>query len=144
MSTASKYSLVKPTVNTPFKIDFDWWKAHDQNWRIYLLSFLCDEHRAVYENVDPKAMIDLTDPQTAEVHPVDGLQHTLLTHCALQPDFINSRTTLVDAVFRVFLANENKALTPLELSAEIGRPAETILRTLSGPRVYQGIRPSPE
>jgi hypothetical protein len=87
-------------------------------------------------------MIDLIDPQTAEVHPVAGLQHTLLTHCALQPDFINSRTTLVDAVFRVLLANENKALTPLELSAQIGRPAETILRTLSGPRVYQGIRPS--
>ncbi len=31
-------SLVKPTIDTPFKIDFDWWMNHDRDWRVYLRS----------------------------------------------------------------------------------------------------------
>lgn len=141
MSATGKFSLVKPTIHTPFKIDFEWWKTHDHNWRVYLYSFLCTEHQVVFENVGNQSMIDWVDPQTAEVHQVDGLQHTLITHCAVQPDFVTSNTTLVDAVFRVLLANGNKPVSPMELSELTGKSADTILRTLSGPRVYQGIRP---
>ncbi len=141
MSATGKFSLVKPTIYTPFKIDFEWWKTHDHNWRVYLYSFLCAEHQVVFENVGNQSMIDWVDPQTAEVHQVDGLQHTLITHCAVQPDFVTSNTTLVDAVFRVLLANGNKPVSPMELSELTGKSADTILRTLSGPRVYQGIRP---
>jgi hypothetical protein len=49
----------------------------------------------------------------------------------------------VDAVFRAFLANGNKALTSNELSRVINRPAQTILRTLAGStgQIYKGIRP---
>lgn len=141
MSATGKFSLVKPTIQTPFKIDFEWWKTHDHNWRVYLYSFLCMEHQVVFENVGNQSMIDWIDPQTAEVHQVDGLQHTLITHCAAQPDFVTSNTTLVDAVFRVLLANGNKPVSPMELSELTGKSADTILRTLSGPRVYQGIRP---
>ena len=48
---------------------------------------------------------------------------------------------LVHAVFRVFLADGNTPLSPTELAERLGRPAPTILRTLSTPRVYKGIRP---
>lgn len=142
MTVTAKFSLVKPTIQTPFKIDFEWWKSHDHNWRVYLYSFLCPEHQALFENVEDQSLIDWVDPQTAEVIQVDGLQHTLITHCAKQPEFVDSTTTLVNAVFRILLANGNKAMTPLELSEQTGKTAETILRTLSGPRVYQGIRPA--
>jgi hypothetical protein len=37
-----------------------------------------------------------------------------------QPDFITDNTALVDAVFRVFLANGNRPMSPLELEQEIG------------------------
>ena len=49
----------------------------------------------------------------------------------------------MDAVFRVFIANGNQPLSPEELTDRIGRPgqANTILRTLSGARVYKGLRP---
>ncbi|MHB0922839.1 MAG: hypothetical protein ACYC6H_05590 [Bellilinea sp.] len=141
MSATGKFSLVKPTIHTPFKIDFEWWKTHDHNWRVYLYSFLCPEHQVVFENVSNQSMIDWVDLQTAEVNQVDGLQHTLITHCAVQPEFVTSNTTLVDAVFRVLLANGNKPVSPSELSELTGKSADTILRTLSGPRVYQGIRP---
>jgi hypothetical protein len=72
---------------------------------------------------------------------VDGIQHILTTHCARQSDFLTRTTTLVDSVFRVFLANGNQPLTIQELSDKIGKPAVTLLRTLSGPKVYYGIRP---
>lgn len=142
MISAGKFSLVKPTIETPFKIDFEWWKTHDHNWRVYLFSFLCAEHQQVFENVGDQAWIDWIDPETAEVTQVDGLQHILMTHCALQPEFVNSTTTLVDAVFRVLLSNGNTPISPAELSDRVNKPADTILRTLSGPRVYQGIRPA--
>ena len=142
MISAGKFSLVKPTIETPFKIDFEWWKTHDHNWRVYLFSFLCTEHQQVFENIGDQAWIDWIDPETAEVTQVDGLQHILMTHCALQPDFVNSTTTLVDAVFRVLLSNGNTPISPAELSDRVNKPADTILRTLSGPRVYQGIRPA--
>lgn len=142
MISAGKFSLVKPTIETPFKIDFEWWKTHDHNWRVYLFSFLCTEHQQVFEKVGDQAWIDWIDPETAEVTQVDGLQHILMTHCALQPDFVNSTTTLVDAVFRVLLSNGNTPISPAELSDRVNKSADTILRTLSGPRVYQGIRPA--
>ena len=72
---------------------------------------------------------------------VDGLQHVLMTHCAKREGFLTEHTTMVDAVFRTLLANGNAPMTPGELSARLGRPAEMILRTLSGPQVYKGIRP---
>lgn len=86
-------------------------------------------------------MIDWIDPDTAEVFSVDGLQHTLMTHCARQPDFLTLTTSLVDSVFRIFLANGNTPLTPTQLGEVTHRPPETILRTLSGSTVYKGIRP---
>lgn len=142
MIATGKFSLVKPTIQTPFKIDFEWWKTHDHNWRVYLFSFLCAEHQAMFEKVENQLYVDWIDPETAEVSQVDGLQHILMTHCAAQPEFVNSQTTLVDAVFRVLLSNGNTAISPTDLSERIGKSANTILQTLSGPRVYQGIRPA--
>ncbi len=141
MSEVKHFSMVKTTVNTPLHIDFDWWQSHDHNWMIYLHSCLCPEHQETFANAGEKIQIDWVDPETAEVHTVDGLQHILMTHCAKQPGFITSNTALVDSVFRVFLANGNTPQTPTELSEVIGRPAETILRTLAGAVIYKGIRP---
>jgi hypothetical protein len=81
------------------------------------------------------------DPKTAEVKPVDGIQHALMSHCARRPEFVTEQTALVEAVFRLFLTNENMPMTAEELGALLHRPAMTILRTLSGPRVYKGLRP---
>lgn len=142
MIESKRFSLVKPTKDTPFHIDFDWWKKHDSNWHIYLHDMLCAEHQASYANMDDDVEIDWIDPETAEITAVDGLQHVLISHCARQSDFRESYTTVVDGVFRELLANGNQPLTPVELSEKIGRPADTILRTIAGPQVYKGIRPT--
>jgi hypothetical protein len=136
-----RFSLIKPTLNTRFHIDFDWWSKNDRSWRVYLRSNLCPEHQKMFEEDQADEEVDWVDPQTAEVQKVDGLQHVLITHCAKQEDFIPEHSTLVDAAFRVFLANGNAPLTPIELSDRLHRPAETILKTISGVRVYKGIRP---
>jgi hypothetical protein len=134
-------SLIKPKTTSPFKIDFDWWKKNDRNWRVYLRGFLCDEHQALFENLENNETIDWVDPKTAEITQVDGLFHILITHCAKQDDFLNSHMTLVDSVFRILLSNGNHPLTPEELGERLHRQPTMILRTLSGPRVYKGIRP---
>lgn len=134
-------SLLKPNTKTPFHIDFEWWKQNEGDWHIFLRSFLCAEHQESFANVEEGDLIDWIDPQTAEVKPVDGVQHALITHCAQLPDFVNQRTAVVEAIFRIFLANGNIPMSAEDLSVKLGKPAETILRTISGVRIYRGLRP---
>ena len=134
---------IKPGLNTPFHIDYSWWERESRELRVYLLSHLCAEHRAQFEFIEDTETIDWVDPETAEVQKVDGLQHVLRTHCAHQPGYLEEHTSLVDAIFRVLLANGNTPLTPVELAERIRRKGQgiTILKTLSGARVYKGLRP---
>ena len=136
-----RFSLIKPTLQTPFHIDFDWWQKNERDWHVYLRSLLCPEHQELFADVRQGEMIDWVDPKTAEVRPVNGIQHTLMTHCARRPEFVTEQTALVEAVFRLFLTNENMPMTAEELGSLLNRPPGTILRTLSGPRVYKGLRP---
>jgi hypothetical protein len=131
----------RPTVQTPFHIDFQWWQDRDRNWRVFLQNLLCPEHQQVFAEMPEDQMVDFVDPVTAEVQRVDGLQHVLITHCAKLDGFISPHTTLVDAIFRIFLANGNIPMTPLELAQIAGRPADLILRVLTGDRIYRGLRP---
>lgn len=141
MPEGKRISLIKPTVGTPFHIDFDWWQKNERDWHVYLRSLLCPEHREAFANADEGQMIDWIDPATAEVKPVEGVQNTLMSHCVKQPDFLTDQTALVEAVFRLFLTNGNIPMTSEELGERLNRPAVTILRTLGGARVYKGIRP---
>ncbi len=144
MSEVKRFSLVKPTVQTPIHIDFDWFKQNDNSWRVYLRGYLCPEHQKTFAETTENELIDFVDAETAEVHTVDGLQHILMSHCAKQPEFITENTALVAAVFKVFLANGNQPLTSEQLSEIVNKPATTILRTLTGPNIYKGLRPYQE
>ncbi len=141
MSDPKPFSLIKPTLETPYHIDFDWYKEHDGNWRVFLFNCLCPEHQEIYKDQSEDGMIDWINPETAEVKRVDGLQSTLMSHCAKEPGFVTTNTAMIDAIFRVFLSNGNIPMTPVELSDKIGKPADTILKTISGLQVYKGIRP---
>ncbi len=134
--------FVKPTLDTRFHIDYEWWERSSHDLALYMVGHLCAEHKEQFATNPPEeAQIDWIDPQTGQVLRVDPLRYTLLTHCCHQPDFISGRTSLVDSVFRALLAAGNRPMTPVELAERTGRPAETILRTLSGEEVYRGLRP---
>lgn len=132
---------VRPTLSTKFHIDAEWWEEQGRNFRIYLLSHLCADCQARYKNYQEADLIDWVDAETGEVSEVDGLWHSLRVCCSLKPDYVNELTPLTTAVFRTFLANGNEPLTPQELEEKVGRPAETILRTIGGFQVYHGIKP---
>ena len=138
-------AMLRPTLDTRFHIDFDWWERHGREYRVYLRSHLCEGHQPEFrpEEDGDDRLLDWVHARTAQVSRLDRLQYTLRSHCARQPEYLTQRTSMVDAVFRVFIANGNQPLAAPELAARIGRDgqANTVLRTLSGRRVYKGLRP---
>jgi hypothetical protein len=76
MPEVKKFSLIKPTLQTPFHIDFDWWRINDTNWHVGLQSLLCPEHQEAYAGLPEGQMIDWVDPETAEVRLLDGIQNS--------------------------------------------------------------------
>jgi hypothetical protein len=144
MPEGKRTALIKPDKTTPFHIDFDWWQRNERDWHVYLRSLLCVEHQGAFADLEEGQKIDWVDPQTAEVKLVDGVQNALMSHCVKQPEFLTDQTALVEAAFRLFLTNGNAPMSSAELGERLNRPANTILRTLGGARVYKGIRPISE
>lgn len=132
---------IKPTLDTKFHIDFDWWEENSRNLRVHLYAQLCPECRVKYADSSVEE-IDWVSPDTGEVRRVDILWHVIRTHCSQQPDYITEHTPLTTSVFRVFLANDNTPLTPIGLHQVLGRKSPTlILRTIGGRQIFKGIRP---
>ena len=142
VTTGKPSSLVKPTLDTKFHIEYSWWERNNtgEDLRQYLLSHLLPEQRDRLSLAEAGSMVDYVDPETGEVKQLDELG-LAIEQAAKDPNFINPHTSLVDSIFRVFLANGNIPLSPRELAERTGRSAQTILKTFSGGQVYRGIRP---
>ena len=134
-------SRVRPTLSTQFHIARDWWERTGRDLEVYLRDHLCLEHQRQYDESEPGAMVDHVDSGSGEVTLVNRFQHLLISHCSQQPDYVTPHMSLINAVFRIFLANGNLPQTPEQLAEQTGRSPQMILRTLSGPRIYKGIRP---
>lgn len=132
--------LIKPTLDTTFHIDYEWWERSSEDLRTYLLSHLLPEQRERLSQSTEEREVDFIDPDTGEVTQLDELGLAIQL-AAQDPNFITPHTSMIDSLFRVFLANGNQPMTPRELAKNIDRPASTILKTLSGRQIYKGIRP---
>jgi len=131
--------LKRPTEDTRFYIDYDWWDRSNLDLKTYLYSKLdIGEDLSLDTEMD---RVDLIDAQTGEVHQVDGFQYVLQTYFSRLPQDFAQRASLVDATFFELLANANQPMTATEIANRLNRSTEVVLRTLGGPRVYQGIRP---
>jgi hypothetical protein len=130
--------LKQVTAETKLHIDYNWWEESNLDLKTYLFTRLdLDESMAS----DIQEQVDLVDPETAEVRRVDGFQYVIQTYFnQLAPDFLQ-RSSLVDAVFCVLLANANRPMMVRDVAERVHRSPEVILKTFGGPRVYQGIRP---
>jgi len=134
-------ALIKPTLDTKYHIDYSWWERNpEEDLRTYKLSHLPPDVRDRLAATAEGAMIDFIDPETAEVRLLDEFG-VAAQQAAQSPDYIGQQVSLVDTVFRVFLANGNQPLSANDLAEKTSRDAKQILRTLSGARVYKGIRP---
>lgn len=86
--------------------------------------------------------MDWVDPETGQVFTIDQLWYTLQTQCSQKPDFLPEQLPLTASIFRLFIANNNTPLTPVEIHQYLHKKdARTILRTIGGRTIYQGIRP---
>ncbi len=131
--------LKRPTEDTLFYIDYDWWERSNLDLKTYLYSRLdIDEDLQLEADMEK---VDLVDAMTGEVRQVDGFQYVLQTYFSQLPQDFATRTSLVDAVFCVLLANANQPMAARDIAARLQRTPDVILRTLGGPHVYQGIRP---
>lgn len=139
--TEIKRSLVKPALDTPFHIDFSWWKQNDREWLVYLRGLIDPQYQSLLDGIDPDAPVDWVDPETAEVKQVDAVQYLLTTHLADEHTLVGEGTSMIESIFRIFLKNGNAPLDAQQMGELLDRPAQTILRTLTGGRVYRGIRP---
>jgi hypothetical protein len=138
-----KLARFRPTVDTKFRIDYDWWETNNRNFRLYLRDQLCDECRKRFSNHANTENVDWVDPDTGEVRQTDALRECLRTRCANDPEYINERLPLVAACFRIFLANNNTPLSSNELNQLLPwRAPDTILKVLSSNQNYLGIRPA--
>lgn len=133
--------FIKPTLDTPFHIDFLWWQKQGLDFNVELLSHLCAEHRAAYSGQALNEKIDWIDWTTGEVKQVEGLHYVISRHCSKQPGYVRETSTLLAAVFRVFLTNENQPQTARQLALQVSYPDTQILRVLAGRQVNKGLRP---
>lgn len=133
---------VKPTLKTKYHIDFNWWAQEGRSLHRALLDQLCDECRATV-GADPEIKtMDWIDPETGQVFTIDQLWYTLQTQCSQKPDFLAEQLPLTASIFRLFIANNNTPLTPVEIHQYLHKKdARTILRTIGGRTIYRGIRP---
>lgn len=130
---------IKPTLDTKYHIDYDWWaNTPGEDLRVYLLTHLPPNLREALANSAEGTLLDYIDPATGQVTQLDALQ-LALRQAAQAPDFINRDISTVDCVFRVFIQNNNTPLSPRELAAITGHDATTLSRLISA-RVYKGIR----
>lgn len=132
--------LIKPTLDTKFHIDYSWWDNDPEDLRIYLLSHLQPEQRDQINQSEEHKIVDYIEPDTGEVFQLDELKLAIQI-ASKDPNFINTQTSLVDSIFRVFLANGNLPMNTRELADRTQRSATTILKMLTGGRIYKGIRP---
>ena len=51
--------LIKPTLKTKFHVDFDWWERESREFRVYLTSHLCAEHRPAFAEQDGGEVVDV-------------------------------------------------------------------------------------
>jgi hypothetical protein len=142
LSEGDRISLVKPTLETVFHIDYEWWSKNDREWRGYLIRLLSSEDQENFKDIiNSKDLLDFIDDQTGEVHQVEGLHHVLMAHSAQREEFLGERIPVIEAVFRLFVKNSNAALSVTEIAEQLNQDAKPILRILSGAKVYRGIRP---
>ena len=131
--------IKRATPDTRFFIDFEGWEESNLDLKTYLMTRLSLGEDASLDSEFDR--VDLVDPQTGEVHQVDGFQYIVQAYFHQLPDDFLTNASLVDAAFCVLLANANQPMTAREIAERIERQPDVVVRTLGGPKIYQGIRP---
>ena len=122
---------IQPEVE--YAIDFEWFRKSNRSLAILMRSRAC-----------PKCRHQFSDEAT----PEDMLSR-FSQCCSQAPEFLHPHLPLTEAMFRLFLANENKPMSAEEISQELNRwdigetrpvDTKTLRRLLDNDQSY-GIKP---
>ena len=138
-ATLRRLRRFRPSIDTKFHIDHDWWENSGRDFRLYLRDQLCEECRERFADHQNTENVDWVDPDTGGAP--DRRPRECLRALRQRPGIHQQRLPLASACFRVFLANNN-AFSPNELNQ--------LLPWLSGQNPahpgrredYLGLRPS--
>lgn len=108
----------RPSLETKFYIDHDWWPSSGKDLRVAVRGQLCRDCQARFPDHRNLEAVDWVDPETAEVVRTDALLQTLRSDCAHKPDFISNANSIATNAFRIFLLNGNQPLTPVQLAQD--------------------------
>ena len=64
-------AILKPTLDTKFHIDYEWWEKENNDLRSYMLTHLPSDLREKFEDGSEEKVIDYVDPETGEVFRLD-------------------------------------------------------------------------
>ncbi|MDQ4079037.1 MAG: hypothetical protein M3220_22690 [Chloroflexota bacterium] len=136
-----KFRLLRPTIDTPFHIDWDWFERNNISMESVIRNQLSEEYQRRFEGQEVHE-VDYIDPATGEVFRVDNLREAILAEGQWEPDYITRSMPLTQAILRIFLASNNQPLTPVELARRLERhDPEAILRVLTASGVSNGVVP---
>ncbi len=131
----------RPTETTQFHIDHSWFEKNGQDINVLIYQCLTSEQQERLPDLSLNETFDFVDDGTGEVFKVTRAMQMIRAERATDPTFIGERTPVAEAVFRMFLLNNNQPLTATDLATRINRKPSEILNQLSGRVVYRGIRP---
>ena len=138
-----RFKLLRPTVNTTFHVDWSWFERNNLNAQSFIRNQLSNEAQQLFENGLKVREVDYIDPESGEVFRMDNMREMILARCQWEPNYITSDMPLVQSVFRLFLANNNKPMTIIQLAQGLGRHnPQAILRVRTGSGVQNGIVPA--
>ena len=69
---AQRLSRFRPTLDTKFHIDYEWWEKSGRDFRLYLRDQLCEECRERFANHMNTENVDWVDPDTGAVRRTDA------------------------------------------------------------------------
>ena len=82
MPELRRYSLIRPTIQTKFRIDFEWWSQNDRDWRVLLQGLLCPTHQEAFTNS--------VEDQMVRISPEDEKLIKKFTAMIFGPDILDA------------------------------------------------------
>lgn len=134
--------IARPTAETRFHVDWSWFERNHLNIEKVIRDQLTPKVAQRFPADAPIQTLDYVNPQTGEILQIDALREAIMSECQWEPHYLTGDMPLVQAVLRVFLANNNQPLTAIEIAQRLERiDADPILRVLTTGGVQMGIVP---
>ena len=136
------YKMMQPNLDTPFQIDWDWFKQGHIDAKSVVQNQLSYKWRERFDNGLEIKEVDYINPDTGEVSQTTNMHEVILSECQWEPDYITRDMPLLQSILRLFLANNNQPMTVTEIARRLERhDSQVILQVLTVGPIENGIIP---